>query len=446
MFAAAQELAGALGRGDQEHLLWARELQAMSFAVHIPLVCFGVSFPAIVLFTEWLGQRTGNPTYTRLAKRWSKVMATLFAVGVVTGTILSFELGLLWPDFMATFGQVFGLAFALEGFSFFAEGIFVAIYVYGWDRLSPRAHLAAGVPAAIAGFTGSMMVIAVNGWMNHPTGFSLVAGKVTDVHPWKAIFNPFFWHELAHMYVAGFMVAGFLVAGVYAWAWMKGRRDHYTRAALVIALSVAALASPVQVLIGDWAGREIADMQPVKLAALEGLSHTEKRAPFHLGGFYSDGEVKAGIKVPMLLSVLAKHNPNATVQGLQSVPPDDRPPVNVVRTAFQGMVGLGTLLALLGVLYVATWWRKRRLPRSVWFWRAVVAAGPAALVALLCGWVVTEVGRQPYVVYGVLRTKEAVTDAGGLPVAFVAMLLVYLSLLAMVIWLLRRLARERETV
>jgi cytochrome bd ubiquinol oxidase subunit I len=372
MLAFATELVGQLGRGDQQDLLWARELQAMSFAVHIPLVCFGVAFPAIVLFTEWLGQRTGNETYTRLARRWSKVMATLFAVGVVTGTILSFELGILWPDFMATFGQVFGLAFALEGFSFFAEGIFVAIYVYGWDRLSPRAHLASGIPAAIAGFTGSMMVIAVNGWMNHPTGFSVVDGKVTDVHPWQAIFNPFFWHEMTHMYVAGFMVSGFLVAGVYAWAWMKGRRDHYTRAGLVIALSVAALASPVQVLIGDWAGREVAKMQPVKLAALEGLGQTQRGAPFHLGGFYSDGEVKAGIRIPKLLSLLARHDPTAEIQGLEAVPPDDRPPVNVVRTAFQVMVGVGTLLALLGVLYVATWWRKRRLPRSVWFWRAVV--------------------------------------------------------------------------
>jgi cytochrome bd ubiquinol oxidase subunit I len=445
MLAFATELVGQLGRGDQQDLLWARELQAMSFAVHIPLVCFGVAFPAIVLFTEWLGQRTGNETYTRLARRWSKVMATLFAVGVVTGTILSFELGILWPDFMATFGQVFGLAFALEGFSFFAEGIFVAIYVYGWDRLSPRAHLASGIPAAIAGFTGSMMVIAVNGWMNHPTGFSVVDGKVTDVHPWQAIFNPFFWHEMTHMYVAGFMVSGFLVAGVYAWAWMKGRRDHYTRAGLVIALSVAALASPVQVLIGDWAGREVAKMQPVKLAALEGLGQTQRGAPFHLGGFYSDGEVKAGIRIPKLLSLLARHDPTAEIQGLEAVPPDDRPPVNVVRTAFQVMVGVGTLLALLGVLYVATWWRKRRLPRSVWFWRAVVAAGPAATLALLCGWVVTEVGRQPFVVYHVLRTREAVTDAGGLPVAFFAMLVVYASLAAMVVWLLRRLSRERES-
>src|SRR6478735_5818664 len=263
----------------QQHLLWARELQAMSFAVHIPLVCFGVAFPAMVLYAEWLGQRTGDATYTRLARRWSKVMAALFAVGVVTGTILSFELGLLWPAFMARFSAVFGLAFALEGFSFFAEGIFVAIYLYGWDRLSPRAHLLSGIPVAIAGFTGSAMVIAVNGWMNHPTGFSIDrAGRVVDVHPWQAVFNPFFWHELIHMYVAGFMVAGFIVAGVYAFGRLKGRRSAHARAGLVIALTFAALAAPVQILVGDWAGREVAKLQPVKLAAFENLKRTERGA------------------------------------------------------------------------------------------------------------------------------------------------------------------------
>jgi cytochrome d ubiquinol oxidase subunit I len=415
----------------QEHLLWARELQAMSFAVHIPLVCFGVSFPAMVLYAEWLGQRTGDATYTRLARKWSKVMAALFAVGVVTGTILSFELGLLWPVFMDRFGAVFGLAFALEGFSFFIEGIFVAIYVYGWDRLSPRAHLWSGVPAAIAGFTGSMMVIAVNGWMNHPTGFTVAAnGTITDVHPWKAVFNPFFWHELVHMYVAGFVVAGFLVAGVYA----SRRNTRHARAGLVIALSFAALAAPVQVLVGDWAGRAVADMQPVKLAAFEGLHRTQDGAPFSVGP----------ISVPDALSLLAKHNPTARIQGLDSVPARDRPPTGIVKASFRTMVAIGTLLALLGVIYVATWARYRRLPRSKWFWRAVIASGPLSLIALLAGWVTTEVGRQPFVVYNVLRTSDAVTNASGLPVAFAGMALVYAGLIGLVVWLLRRLARERE--
>lgn len=445
----AAELAGRLGPSDQQHLLWARELQAMSFAVHIPLVCFGIAFPAIVLFTEGLWLRTGDPTYRALAKRWSKVMLIMFAVGVVTGTILSFELGLLWPNFMATFGGVFGLGFALEGFSFFIEAIFIAIYVYGWDRLPARAHLLAGVPIVITGLTGSLMVISVNGWMNHPVGFDIVRGTVTNVRPWAALFNPNLWHELIHMYLAGYMVAGFVVAAVYAVAWLRGGRSRYVRAGLIIPLSVAALAAPVQVVVGDWAGRTVAEYQPTKLATFEGLGHTTKGAPFHFGGWYdkSTGDVKYGIQIPDLLSILAYHDPNATVQGLDAVPADDRPgPINVVRFAFQTMVGLGTLMALLGIGYLAFWWWKRRLPATPWFYRAVVVAGPAALVALLCGWVTTEVGRQPWVVYEILRTKNAVTDAGGLPVAFGAAALVYLLLGATVVWLLRRLAAHPPDV
>ena len=449
LLAVAREIHGALGGTEQDQLIWARQLQAMSFAFHIPLVCFGVAFPAIVVYTEWLYHRTGREHYKALAKRWSKVMAILFAVGVVTGTILSFELGLLWPDFTATFGEVFGLAFGLEGFSFFLEAIFVAIYVYGWDRLSPRAHLLCGLPVVAAGFLGSFMVIAVNGWMNHPTGFDVnAAGEVVDVHPWAALFNAFFWHELAHMYVAAFIVAGFLTAGVYAWAFARGERSRYLRAGLSIPLAIAVLASPVQVLIGDWAGREVADMQPTKLAALEGLGHTEKGATLHILGFYDGdaGRVRYGIPVPRGLSLLARHDPNATIQGLDAVPETDRPPVNTVRFAFQTMVGIGTLLALFGLVTAVHWWRRGRLPRTRFFLLCVMAAGPLSLVALLCGWVTTEVGRQPWVVYGVLRTKEAVTDAGGLPVAFFLLLLTYLTLLGAVVWLLRRLARAPEPV
>jgi cytochrome bd ubiquinol oxidase subunit I len=444
---AVDQLAGALGGpANQPDLLQARQMQALSFAVHIPLVCFGIAFPAMVLFVEGLWLRTGQPAYKALAKRWSKVMLILFAVGVVTGTILSFELGLLWPAFMANFGQVFGLAFALEGISFFVEAIFIAIYVYGWDRLSPRAHLLAGVPIVIAGITGSLMVLTVNGWMNHPTGFRIVDGKVVDAHPFAALFGGNLWHELTHMYVAGYMVAGFLVAAVYAAAWLRGQRDLYHRAGLVVALSFAALAAPVQVIVGDWAGRTVADRQPTKLAAFEGVGKTTKGADFHILGYYSDGEVKAGIPIPRLLSILAKHDPNATIQGLDTVPASDRPPVNVVRYAFQTMVGIGTLLALLGVFYVVLWVRKRRLPESVWFYRAVMVAGPLALVALIAGWTTTEVGRQPWVVYKVMRTSQAVTEADGLWAAYIVLATVYLLLMLAVAWLLRRLARRPPEV
>jgi cytochrome bd ubiquinol oxidase subunit I len=215
---------GAFAPVEQPYLLVARQMQALSFAVHIPLVCFGVAFPAMVLFAEWRFLRSGDLLYRTLAQRWSKIMIALFAVGVVTGTILSFELGLLWPGFIAVFGSVFGLAFALEGFSFFLEAIFIAIYVYGWDRVPPRLHFRSGLPVVVAGMTGSLFVISVNGWMNHPGGFVLAQGAVEDVRPWTALFgNGFFWHEFVHMYFAGYVVAGFLLAMPYAWAVLRGR-------------------------------------------------------------------------------------------------------------------------------------------------------------------------------------------------------------------------------
>jgi cytochrome d ubiquinol oxidase subunit I len=416
-------------------------MQALSFAVHIPLVCFGIAFPALVVFVEWLGFRTGDQVYRSLARRWSKIMLALFAAGVVTGTILSFELGLLWPNFMATFGSVFGLGFVVEGISFFVEAIFIGIYVYAWGRLSPRAHLLAGVPIVITGFTGSLMVISVNGWMNHPGGFRLENGRVVDVHPFAALFeNAYFWHELVHMYLAGFIVAGFVTASPYAVGWLRGRRSRYERIALVIPLTAAALAAPVQVVVGDWAARDVARTQPVKLAALEGLATTTKGAPAHVLGWYDGTGVEYGIRIPRLLSLLAFHDPNATVKGLDTVPPDERPPVNVVRFAFQTMVGIGTGLALLSFVYLATWLRHRRLPRSAWFYRAVVAAGPLSLVALVAGWVTTEVGRQPWIVYRVMRTEQAVTGASGIPIGYATLALVYLGLAVAVAWILRRLS------
>jgi cytochrome d ubiquinol oxidase subunit I len=368
-------------------------------------------------------------------------MIVLFAVGVVSGTILSFEFGILWPQFMATFGDVFGIGFALEGFSFFVEAIFIAIYVYGWDRLSPKVHFLTGIPVAVAGITGSLFVLSVNGWMNYPTGFDVVNGRVTNIRPLEALFNDHLWHELVHMVLAAYMVAGFAVAGVYAWGWLRGRRDRLHRIGFVIPFTIAALATPVQIVVGDWAARQVAETQPVKLAGFEGLGQTTAGAPFHVGGWYTDGKVVGGIEIPDLLSLLAKHDPQATVQGLDSVPADQRPPVNVLRIAFQTMVGIGTLLLVLAAFYLATWWRHRRPPRSRWFYRAAVLAGPAAVVALLSGWITTEVGRQPWIVYNVMRVDQAVTGASGIPYGYAFIALVYLALTVAAVWMLRRLAR-----
>jgi cytochrome d ubiquinol oxidase subunit I len=440
-------MATALGPVNQHYLLEARQMQALSFAVHIPLVCFGIAFPAMVVFVEWLYARTGDEVYLRLARRWTRVMVALFAVGVITGTILSFEMGLLWPNFTATFGGVFGLGFAIEGFSFFAEAIFIGIYIYGWSRLSRRAHLLSGIPVIVAGFTGSLMVIAVNAWMNHPGGFGMVGGHVTAVNPVKALFgNPFLWSELAHMYIAGYMVTGFLVAAAYAIGALRGRWGRYERTAFAVPLTIAAQCSPVQILVGDWAARDVAAFQPTKLAALEGLYRTTNGAPEHILGYYEKGQVKYGIAIPRLLSFLSFHRFNARVQGLEAVPPDDRPPVNVVRYAFQVMVGIGTLLALLGLWYLLLRWRRRALdgpdafPRTPWFYRAVALAGPLSVAALIAGWVTTEVGRQPWVVYGTMRTAQAVTGAGGIPVGYATLAAVYCAVAVGVWWLLRRLA------
>ena len=427
---------------DQQYLLEARQMQALSFAVHIPLVCFGVAFPVMILFVEGLYLRTGDELYRVLAKRWTKIMVALFAIGVISGTILSFEMGLLWPNFMATFGSVFGLGFAVEGFSFFVEAIFIGIYVYGWDRLSPKAHFASGIPIVLSGFTGSLMVISVNAWMNHPTGFRLQGGEAVDVDPVGALFgNSYLWHELIHMYLAAYMVCGFVLAGAYAFGRLRGRWGRYERTALAIPLTIAALAAPVQILVGDWNGREVARHQPTKLAAIEGLPDTESGAPLHLLGWYTGDEVKYGIEIPRALALLAFHDPGAKVQGLDAVPERDRPPVNVVRVAFQSMVAIGTLLAAIGAVFLAVRIRHKRLPESTWFYRALVAAGPLSVVALICGWVTTEVGRQPWVVYEVMRTSEAVTGADGIPVGYATLALVYLGVLAAVFWILRRLAK-----
>jgi cytochrome d ubiquinol oxidase subunit I len=438
----ADVVGAVLAPVQQRYVNEAAQMQALSFSVHIPLVCFGIALPSMIMFVEWLHLRTGDRLYLTIARRWSRIMAALFAVGVITGTILSFEMGMLWPGFMSTFGSVFGLGFSIEGFSFFLEAIFIGIYLYGWKRLSPKAHFLSGIPIVIAGVTGSLMVISVNAWMQHPSGFRLVNGHAVDVHPLAALFgNSFLWNELIHMYIAAYIVAGFLLAAPYAIGRLRGNWGRYERTALAIPLTIAAIASPVQMLVGDWVARDVATTQPIKLAAIEGLAHTTKGAPEHLLGWYTDGHVKFGIAIPHMLSLLAFHNPNATVEGLDAVAPSERPPVNIERVCFQLMVGIGTLLALVGALFLFERYRRRCLPSWSWFYAAVAACGPLSVVALLAGWIVTEVGRQPWTVYHVMRTSEAVTHANGIPVGYGTLAAAYVAVACGVVWILRRLAR-----
>jgi cytochrome d ubiquinol oxidase subunit I len=404
----------------------ARSQMAFTLGFHIILASLGVAFPAIMLIANYIGLRRDDPTALLLAQRWSKVVAVTFAVGAVTGTVLSFEFGLLWPEFTSTFGEVFGILFAVEGIFFFLEAIFVAIYIFGWKRLSPWAHFWSGVPIVVCGLGGAFSVVAVNSWMNQPQGFTMSGGEVTHVEPWKVIFNPAVPYEVPHMILAAYLVTGFLVASVYAVGMLRGRRDRYHRLGLLIPLTVAAIATPIQFAVGDTAARAIAEDQPVKFAAMECVQETSTHVPEYIFGRCTDEGIKGGIGIPGLDSFLVGWSTDTEVIGLNSVPPDERPPANtMLHWAFDIMVGVCVMLMGLGAWLAWGWWRRRDIPGSKWFLRAVAVSGIASIVALECGWIVTEVGRQPWIVYEVMRTEDAVTGASGVWVTFSIALFIY---------------------
>jgi cytochrome d ubiquinol oxidase subunit I len=421
----------------------ARMQMALSLGWHIIIACFGVGMPAITLLAEWRGHRTGDANYRLLARRWARVMGVLFAVGAVSGTILSFEMGLLWPGLMGVYGQVIGLPFTLEGIAFFIEAIFLGIYLYAWDRLPPRVHMLTAIPVLVAGVASAFFVVTANAWMQQPTGFDEANGRVVSVDPLAAMFNPATPPQTVHMILAAFMVSGFGMASVYAYAMLRGRRDRYHRLGFLVPFAVAAVITPVQIGVGDWAAHFVAENQPVKLAAMEGIFETQRGAPLHLGGIAVDGEMRYALEIPSGLSLLAHFDPNAQIMGLNEVPAEDRPPVNVVHTAFQLMVGSGFALLALAAWLGAGWLRHRRLPGTPWFLRAALLSGPLAVLALEAGWVVTEVGRQPWIVFGVLRTADAVNPAPGLFYGFIAVCVVYLILTVASVYMLYRLARDK---
>ncbi len=432
--------------GAAENLYPARMQMAFSLGWHIIFSCFGVAFPLIVVFTEWRAYKRGNPDLRALAHTWAKAMGVLFAAGAVSGTLLSFEMGILWPGLMEPFGEVFGFPFVLEGFAFFIEAIFVGIYLFGWNRMSPRAHMLSAWPMIISGAAGAFFVIAANAWMNNPTGFELdAAGRVVNADPVGAMFGPSTWPQFAHMYLAAFMVTGFTIASVYAVAMLRGRRDRYHRFGLLIPLTFAVIAAPIQVGVGDWIANVVAENQPVKLAAMEGLYKTGTAVPLSIGGFYVDDELHYALEIPWGLSLLVTHDPNGEVIGLESVPPDLRPPVNIVHLAYNVMIGIGSALLLITLWLGWTWWRRRKPPQSAWFLRAVAVSGVAAIVAMESGWVTTEVGRQPFIVYDVLRTADAVSPAPGLYLGFYAVLIIYGVLTWLTVYVLRRLAHTHTT-
>jgi len=428
---------------------WARAQMAFTLATHIILVPLGVSWAFMTLIANYRGIRKGDADALRLAQRWSKYMAVLFAVGAVTGTVLSFEFGLLWPDFMDRFGPAFGIPFAFEGLFFFTEAIFIAIYIYGWKRLKPWAHFWSGVPIVIAGIGGTFSVVAANAWMNHPAGFRLNdAGRVVDVDPVEVIFNRAMPLQSLHMLIAAYLVGGFVVASVYATAMLRGKRDRYHRLGFLIPFTVATVAVPIQMVVGDQLARFVYNNEPRKFAAMELVPETSRDVPETLGGWLNDdGEVVGGIPIPGLASILSDpgEGTSTKIRGLESFPADERPTnrqATIVHWAWDVMVGLGTALFLLAAWFAVVWWRRRDLPRTKWFLRAAAVAGVASVVTMEAGWVVTEVGRQPWIVVDYMLVEDAATSSSGVWVTFLGIAAIYTGVAVTTVLVLRAMRRR----
>ncbi|MEU4675200.1 cytochrome ubiquinol oxidase subunit I [Amycolatopsis sp. NPDC023774] len=428
---------------------WARSQMAFTLGFHIILVPLGVSWAFMVLIANYRALRKDDRAALVLAQRWSKYMAITFAVGAVTGTVLSFEFGLLWPRFMGIWGEAFGIPFAFEGLFFFTEAIFVAIYIFGWRRLKPWTHFWTGVPIALAGVFGSVSVVAANAWMNAPSGFTANAqGEIIDVDPLAVIFNDAMPLQAAHMVVAAYLVGGFLIASVYAVGMLRGRVDRYHKLGFTIPFTVAAVATPIQIGVGDTLARWVYDNQPVKFAAIELVPTTSSDVPETLlGHLNEDGTVTGGIPIPGMASWLSDPGTgrSTVIQGLDSVPADTRPTVleaNVVHLAWDVMVGLGSLLLLLAVWYGAVWLFRRRMPAGKWFLRVAACSGVLAVVTMEAGWVLTEVGRQPWIVYNLMKVEAAATGNTGVWITFIAVIVLYLALGVTTIMVLRSMSRR----
>jgi cytochrome d ubiquinol oxidase subunit I len=431
----------------------ARAQTGFSLAFHICFAVFGVGLPWLLLYTEARWIRTGDAVWYALTRTWARAFAVLFAVGAVSGTVLSFEFGLLWPAFMARYGGALGLPFTLEGFAFFFEAVWLGLYLYGWRRLPARLHWATMIPIAISGTLSTLFIVAANAWMNVPRGVREVGGKVVSAEPLAPFTTPSALPQALHMLVAALMCTGGAVAGVYAVGMLRGRRDSYHRRGLRVGLVTVLAGAPLQLVIGDWAARVVERQQPLKLAAMEGLYQTRSHAPLTLGGFYDSqtGRLRYGIKVPDLLSVITGWRPSHVVRGLSAAPAGDRPNAFVVHLAFDTMVGLGTALILLSAGAAFVVWRRHRaglrprMPSGRWWLVAATLTGPASMLAVLAGWEVTEGGRQPWIVYGRMRVSQAVTTNSGIGWAFGGTLAIYLGLATALVLILRRMATGGPT-
>ena len=425
-------------------LLAARSQMAMSLAFHIVFAVVGMGMPLLMALSEWRWMRSGQPVDLLLAKRWAKGTAVFFAVGAVSGTVLSFELGLLWPKFMNWAGAIIGMPFSLEGFAFFAEAIFLGVYLYGWDRISPRAHLTAGVLVAVSGATSGMFVVFANAWMNTPAGFLLRNGQPVEVHPIAAMLNPAAWPQSIHMLLAAYAATGFVVAGIHAYALLPDQHNLFHQRALQLALLVGGVGAILQPLTGDFLGKSVARHQPVKFAATEGQFESETHAPLRIGGWPDPAHrrTRYAIEIPGLLSFVAYGDTSALVRGLNEFPRDTWPPVVPVHVSFQIMVAIGFAMTFVALWAAWRQWRSPSLSGSRVFLWAVAASAPLGFIAVEAGWFVTELGRQPWIIQGVMRTADAVTPMPGLIVPFAVITLLYLVLAAIVILVLVRQVRE----
>jgi cytochrome bd ubiquinol oxidase subunit I len=422
-----------------EDLLAARLQMAVSLGFHIIFACIGMTMPFLMAVAEWKYNRTGNPVYLDLTKAWSKGVAIFFATGAVSGTALSFELGLLWPTFMEHAGPIFGMPFSLEGTAFFFEAIALGLYLYGWKRLNKWTHWGFGIVVGISGVMSGIFVVAANSWMNSPTGFEWVNGQAINVDPIAAMFNPAWFQQAQHMIMASFVATSFAVAGLHAFLLMKNPGNELHKKALKIAMIFAAVSGILQPISGDISAKFVAEHQPIKFAAMESHFYTSKNAPIIIGGIpnIKEKKVKYGIEIPGALSFLAFNDFGAEVKGLTEFPEDEWPPIAIVHIAFQIMVGIGSILAIVGIMYLFLLWRKKDIYKK-WFLKVLFLCTPLGFIAVEAGWTVTEVGRQPWIIYGIMKTKDSLTSMPGLTVTFVIFIIIYLLLSFIVTWLMSR--------
>ena len=418
-------------------VLFARSQMAMSLAFHIIFAVVGIGMPLLMVVAERLYRKRGDPVYLDLAKRWANGTAILFAVGAVSGTVLSFELGLLWPTFMSYAGGIIGMPFSLEGFAFFTEAIFLGIYLYGWDRVPPLAHWISGILVAFSGAMSAVFVVTANAWMNTPTGFDIVDGRPVNVDPIAAMLNASSAQQVIHMCLAAYIATGLVVAGIHAFYLLRDPLNAFHRKAYGIAITLVMVCVPLQFLSGDYSAKVVSETQPAKFAAMEGHFRTGTNVPLTIGGFPDEEamETRYAVRIPYGLSLLVGDD---EIAGLEEFPRNEWPPVAIVHWAFDLMVGCAGIMLLL-VVY-AFWHRirKKELPTGRRFLRAAVLASPLGFIAIEAGWVVTEVGRQPWIIYGIMRTEDAVTPMKGLVVPFVTFTLVYILLSVVLVFLLRR--------